>query len=86
MLTWESLDETIATVDQEGKVTVTGGSAVAETVDGVITIKVENRRTADLSIYKCDETGKRLVKENNKDILKDIAKINFKNTEKILND
>lgn len=48
-------------LDQEGNVTVTGGSAVAETVEGVITIKVENRRTADLSIYKCDETGKRLA-------------------------
>lgn len=35
---------------------------------------------------KVDEVGKKLVKEYGKNILNKIAKLNFKNTEKILND
>lgn len=37
------------------------------------------------SSYVADEAGKELVNKYGKDILKDVAKLNFKNTQKILN-
>lgn len=47
-------------MSQSGAVEVTGGSGTVDAVNGVITIKVENKRTADIAILKVDEAGNTL--------------------------
>ena len=47
-------------MNPNGSVEVTGGSAAVDAVNGIITIKVENKRTADIEILKVDEAGNTL--------------------------
>lgn len=42
-------------MNQNGSVEVTGGAGIVDAVEGVLTIKVENERVADLGILKIDE-------------------------------
>ena len=44
-------------MNQNGAVEVTGGAGIVDAVNGVITIKVENERVAELAILKVDEAG-----------------------------
>lgn len=44
-------------MSQTGVVEVTGDNGIVDAVDGVITIKVENERVAELAILKIDEAG-----------------------------
>lgn len=44
-------------MNQNGAVEVTGGDGTVDAVNGVITIKVENERVAELAILKVDEAG-----------------------------